>query len=116
VSLSLVLGRLSPHREKGIPNYNYKKGKLTFVKAKLLRPEPEEPMVCEGGGGEEGGKRRGGGEEGGKRRKGDKLGEAAATFHCFLHRKRQYWGLWLFQERENSYESRRKRNQHKVHE
>lgn len=61
MSLSLVLGRLSPHREKGIPNYNYKKGKLTFVKAKLLRPEPEEPMVCEGGGGEE--------EERGKRRR-----------------------------------------------
>ena len=106
MSLSLVLGRLSPHREKGIPNYNYKKGKLTFVKAKLLRPEPEEPMVCEGGGGRREG--RGG--------RGDKLGEAAATFHCFLHRKRQHWGLWHFQERENSYESRRKRNQHKVHE
>ena len=54
MSLSLVLARLSPHREKGIPNYNYKKGKLTFVKAKLLRPEQEEPMVCEGGGGREG--------------------------------------------------------------
>lgn len=31
-------------RERGIPNYSYKKGKLTFAKAKSLKPEPEEPM------------------------------------------------------------------------
>lgn len=28
----------------GIPNYNYKKGKITFAKASTLRPDPEEPM------------------------------------------------------------------------
>ena len=77
------------------------------MKAKLLRPEPEEPTVHEGGGEEE---------EGEQERRGDKLDEATATFHCFLHRKRQYWGLWHFQERENSYESRRQRDQHKIHE
>lgn len=58
---------LPPYREKGIPNYNYKKGKLTFVKAKLLRPNPEEPMVRTVRG----------------REVGDKLGKAAATFCCF---------------------------------
>ncbi len=36
---------LSSSRQRGIPNYNYKKGKLTFAKAKTLNAEPEEPMV-----------------------------------------------------------------------
>ena len=40
-------------RERGVPNYNYQKGRLSFARAKDLRPEPEEPMVrvwgCEGG-------------------------------------------------------------------
>ena len=30
---------------RGIPNYDYKKGKLTFAKAKSLNTNPEEPMV-----------------------------------------------------------------------
>ncbi|KAL5477342.1 hypothetical protein EMCRGX_G024131 [Ephydatia muelleri] len=30
--------------ERGVPNYNYKRGKLTFTKAKLLKAKPEEPM------------------------------------------------------------------------
>ena len=30
---------------RGIPNYNYRKGKLTFAKAKNLKPDPEEEMV-----------------------------------------------------------------------
>ena len=64
---------LPQHREKGLPNYNYKKGKLTFVKAKLLRPNPEEPMVCtirgqEEGGGKEGGRGRGRRERGRRER------------------------------------------------
>ena len=65
--LFLVLVCLPPYREKGIPNYNYKKGKLTFVKAKLLRPEPEEPMVRTVRGSQRGGEMGlgGGGTEGG---------------------------------------------------
>lgn len=31
-------------RERGVPNYNYQKGRLSFARAKDLRPEPEEPM------------------------------------------------------------------------
>ena len=30
---------------RGIPNYDYKKGKLTFARAKNLNTNPEEPMV-----------------------------------------------------------------------
>ena len=59
---------LPQHREKGLPNYNYKKGKLTFVKAKLLRPNPEEPMVCTIRGQEEGGGKEGGGGRGRRER------------------------------------------------
>ena len=43
--LACTILRLVSCRERGIPNYNYKKGKLTFVKAKSLKPEREEPMV-----------------------------------------------------------------------
>ena len=32
-------------RVRGVPNYNYKKGKLTFEKAKNLNPHPQEAMV-----------------------------------------------------------------------
>ena len=33
-------------RPRGIPNYNHKKGKITFARASTLRAsEPEEPMV-----------------------------------------------------------------------
>ena len=30
---------------RGIPNYEYKKGKLMFARAKTLNTNPEEPMV-----------------------------------------------------------------------
>lgn len=30
---------------RGIPNYNYRKGKITFVKAKNIRSVEDEPMV-----------------------------------------------------------------------
>lgn len=35
------------YRERGIPNYNYRKFKLTFAKAKNLRAAMEEPMVSQ---------------------------------------------------------------------
>lgn len=35
----------SEKQTRGIPNYNYRKGKLTFAKAKNLKTEPEEAMV-----------------------------------------------------------------------
>ena len=31
---------------RGIPNYDYKKGKLMFARARTLNTNPEEPMVC----------------------------------------------------------------------
>ena len=46
MSRKLNFFSISLCRPRGIPNYNYKKGKITFAKAKDLRPvEPEEPMV-----------------------------------------------------------------------
>ena len=36
------------YRPRGIPNYNYKKSKITFAKASTLKAsEPEEPMVSD---------------------------------------------------------------------
>ena len=32
-------------RVRGVPNYNYKRGKLTFERAKNLNPHPQEAMV-----------------------------------------------------------------------
>lgn len=33
------------NRQRGIPNYKYTKGKITFAKAKMLKTAIEEPMV-----------------------------------------------------------------------
>ena len=33
------------NRQRGIPNYKYTKGKITFAKAKTLKTAVEEPMV-----------------------------------------------------------------------
>lgn len=38
----------SLYRERGIPNYNYVKGRITFARAKSLKVTSEEAMVSDG--------------------------------------------------------------------